>query len=196
MDILIPFHICLLQQIMNINLKTKRLDLKPVSANDIENIYQLQCLEETARFNTSAIPNSSNDTKIKVEKWIAENNKENIRQFTFVVKLIEENKFIGLIGLNLGKEHYKNAEVWFQYDFKFWNKGYATESLREIINFGFENLKLHRIEAGCAIENLGSINVLEKVGMLREAHTRKLLPLKSGWSDNYGYAILSDDERK
>jgi ribosomal-protein-alanine N-acetyltransferase len=181
---------------MNINLKTKRLDLKPVSANDIENIYQLQCLEETARFNTSAIPNSSNDTKIKVEKWIAENNKENIRQFTFVVKLIEENKFIGLIGLNLGKEHYKNAEVWFQYDFKFWNKGYATESLREIINFGFENLKLHRIEAGCAVKNLGSINVLEKVGMLREAHTRKLLPLKSGWSDNYGYAILSGDERK
>ena len=189
-------HKSIKSKLMNINLKTKRLDLKPVSANDIENIYQLQCLEETARFNTSAIPNSSNDTKIKVEKWIAENNKENIRQFTFVVKLIEENKFIGLIGLNLGKEHYKNAEVWFQYDFKFWNKGYATESLREIINFGFENLRLHRIEAGCAIENLGSINVLEKVGMLREAHTRKLLPLKSGWSDNYGYAILSDDERK
>jgi len=181
---------------MNINLKTKRLNLKPVSANDIENIYELQCLEETARFNTSGIPNSINDTKITVEKWIAENNKENTRQFTFVVKLIEENKFIGLIGINLGKEHYKNAEVWFQYDFKFWNKGYATESLRKIINFGFENLKLHRIEAGCAIENIGSINVLEKVGMLREAHTRKLLPLKSGWSDNYGYAILSDDERK
>jgi len=43
------------------------------------------------------------------------------------------------------------------------------------------------------LKNKGSIHVLEKVGMLREAHTRKLLPLKSGWADNYGYAILSTD---
>ncbi|MEG1025668.1 MAG: GNAT family N-acetyltransferase [Flavobacterium sp.] len=181
---------------MNINLKTERLNLKPVSENDIENVYELQRLEETARFNTSGIPQNINETKVTVENWIAENAKENIKRFTFSVELIDGNEFIGLIGINLGKEHYKNAEVWFQYDYRFWNKGYGTECLRKILDFGFENLKLHRIEAGCAIENIGSISVLEKVGMLREAHTRKLLPLKSGWSDNYGYAILSTDERK
>ncbi|MDN5476856.1 MAG: GNAT family N-acetyltransferase [Chryseobacterium sp.] len=181
---------------MIVNLKTERLNLKPISEIDIENIYELQRLEQTAQFNTSKIPNSITDTKITVEKWITENNKEKTKQFTFTVELIEENKFIGLIGITLGKEHYKNAEVWFQYHYNFWNKGYATESLRKIIDFGFENLKLHRIEAGCAIENIGSINVLEKVGMLREGHTRSLLPLKSGWSDNYGYAMLSTDERR
>ncbi len=181
---------------MNINLITKRLNIKPVSKNYVENVYNLQCLEETAKYNTSGIPNSINDTKIIVEKWISENNKEKITQITFIVELINENKFIGLIGIHLGKEQYKNAEVWFQYDYSFWNKGYATECLRKIIDFGFEQLKLHRIEAGCAIENIGSIRVLEKVGMLREARTRKLLPLKSGWSDNYGYAILSTDLRK
>ncbi len=84
-------------------------------------------------------------------------------------------------------------KCWFKLHPNYWNKGYATESLNGIIQFGFENLKLHRIEAGCAIENKGSIKVLEKVGMTREAHTRKLLPLKSGWSDHYGYAILSTD---
>ena len=153
-------------------------------------------MEETAKYNTSGIPQNINETKITVENWILENDKQNPKRFTFSVELIDGNEFIGLIGINSGKEHYKNAEVWFQYDYKFWNNGYATESLRKIIDFGFENLKLHRIEAGCAIENIGSISVLEKVGMFREAHTRKLLPLKSGWSDNYGYAILSTDERK
>lgn len=63
-------------------------------------------------------------------------------------------------------------------------------------DLGFETLQLHRIEAGCAVGNIGSMTVLEKVGMFREAHTRKLLPLKSGWSDNYRYAILSTDLRK
>lgn len=180
----------------NISLKTERLNIKPISKLNIEDVFNLQSLEETAKFNTSGIPKNIDETKITVENWIAENTKENNKRFTFSVELINGNEFIGLIGINLGKEHYKNAEVWFQYDYKFWNKGYATETLRKILDFGFENLKLHRIEAGCAIENIGSIKVLEKVGMFREAHTRKLLPLKSGWSDNYGYAILSTDERK
>jgi RimJ/RimL family protein N-acetyltransferase len=181
---------------MNIFLNTERLNIRPVSILNIEDVYKLQSLEETAKYNTSGIPKNINETKNTVENWLIENAKKDNKRFTFSVELIEGNKFIGLIGMNLGKEHYKNAEVWFQNDYKFWNKGYATESLRKIIDFGFENLKLHRIEAGCAVENIGSINVLEKVGMLREAHTRKLLPLKSGWSDNYGYAILSTDERK
>ena len=177
----------------NLNLKTERLNLEPISEKDIENIHKLHSLVETDKFNTLGIPKNITETEIIVEKWIAENNSENTKSYTFTVKLIEENKFIGIIGINLGKEKYRNAEVWFKFDFNYWNKGYATESLKRILIFGFENLKLHRIEAGCAIENIGSISVLEKVGMLREAHTRKLLPLKSGWSDNYGYAILSTD---
>ena len=181
---------------MNTILKTERLVLKPISENDIENVFELQSLEQTTEFNTSKPPSSIDETKINVTEWIAENNKVNIKNFTFAVKLIEDEKFIGLIGIHLGKEHYKNAEVWFQFDYRFWNKGYATESLRKIIDFGFEDLNLHRIEAGCAIENIGSFSVLEKVGMKREAHSRKLLPLKSGWSDNYGYAILETDLRK
>lgn len=177
----------------NVHFKTERLTLRPISENDIENIHQLHLLAETDQFNTLGIPNDLKETKMIVEKWISENNLENNKSYTFAVELNEKNKFIGLIGINLGKEKYRNAEVWFKFDYNFWNKGYATESLKKIISFGFETLKLHRIEAGCAIENIGSINVLEKVGMQREAHTRQLLPLKSGWSDNYGYAILSTD---
>ena len=170
--------------------------MRPISKNDIEDVYNLQSLEETARYNTSKIPENLNETKITVENWILENNQNEIKKFSFAIDLIDDEKFIGLIGINLGKEHYRNAEIWFQFDYRFWNKGYATESLRKIIEFGFEDLKLHRIEAGCAVGNIGSFSVLEKVGMLREAHTRQLLPLKSGWSDNYGYAILSTDDRK
>lgn len=180
---------------MNLILKTERLTIKPVTENDIADIFHLQSLEETAKYNTSGIPKSIDETKSTVENWIIENNQENIKKLIFKVEINETNQFIGLIGITLGKKHYKNAEVWFQYDFRFWNKGFATESLRKIIDFGFKNLQLHRIEAGCAVENMGSITVLEKVGMQREAHTRKLLPLISGWSDNYGYAILSTDRR-
>ena len=60
----------------NINLKTQRLNLRPISEKDIENIHKLHSLPETDRFNTLGIPKDLNETKIVVEKWISENNLE------------------------------------------------------------------------------------------------------------------------
>lgn len=172
---------------------TERLTLKPITVGDIEKIHELHSLAETDRFNTLGIPSDISETKTLVERWIFENNLEQNKHYFFVVELKDKKEFIGLIGVNLGKEKYKNAAIWFKFHYSYWNRGYATESLKRIITFGFEDLKLHRIEAGCATENIGSAKVLEKAGMLKEAHTRQLLPLQSGWADNYGYAILSTD---
>ena len=177
----------------NPKIESDRLILRPVTEQETAKIHLLNSNEEIAKFNTSEIPDNIEETKSAVENWILENNKENTQRFTFSIELKNDAQFIGLIGINLGKIKYKNAEVWFKFDTEFWGKGFATEALNEILKFGFTDLKLHRIEAGCAVENIGSVKVLEKVGMLREAHTRKLLPLKSGWSDNYGYAKLSTD---
>ncbi|MFV5690038.1 GNAT family N-acetyltransferase [Flavobacterium sp. ZT3R25] len=174
-------------------LKTERLNLRPITVSDLDYIHELHCMEEIDEFNTLGIPQHIDETKVLLEKWIFENNRALITHFTFAVELNTGNQIIGLIGINLGKLKYKNAEVWFKFHKNYWNKGYATESLKQLLHFGFDALNLHRIEAGCAVGNIGSINVLEKTGMIREAHTRKLLPLKSGWSDNYGYAILSTD---
>jgi RimJ/RimL family protein N-acetyltransferase len=173
--------------------KTNRLNIRPVSVNDIDLIHALHCLPEVDQYNTSGIPSNIDETKTTVNQWITAHEIELPKKYTFTIELNENMDFIGLIGLNIGKEKYRNAEVWFKFKPSYWNQGYATESLKQIIRFGFNQLNLHRIEAGCAIENIGSFKVLEKVGMLREAHTRQLLPLKSGWSDNYGYAILSTD---
>lgn len=118
-----------------------------------------------------------------------------IINYTFAIDLLPANQFIGLIGLKRSAPKYNSAEVWFKLHPGFWKQGFATESLNKILDVGFDKLKLHRITAGCAVDNTGSINVLEKVGMSREGRGRKILPLKSGWSDNYEYAILETDGR-
>ena len=174
-------------------LKTERLILRPITLLDLDYIHELHSLKETDEFNTLGIPTAIEETRVLLEKWIFENNKECTTHFTFAVELNAGDQIIGLIGINLGKIKYKNAEVWFKFHKDYWHKGYATESLKKVLRFGFDELNLHRIEAGCAVGNIGSIHVLEKTGMTREAHTRKLLPLPSGWSDNYGYAILATD---
>ena len=179
----------------DIHLNTQRLRLRPVSMDDLDQIHELHSLEETDRYNTLGIPKDKEETRLVCESWIAETTKEKNRSFIFAIELATDQQFIGLIGMRPGKEKYNKTEVWFKFHYHFWNKGYGTEALKRIIAFGFDELKLHRIEAGCATENIGSVNVMEKAGMIREAHTRQLLPLKSGWADNYGYAILSTDKR-
>ena len=75
-----------------------------------------------------------------------------------------------------------------------WGNGYATEISKRLIKFGFEYLKLHRIEAGVATGHLKSIKILEKVGMKREGIRRKILPIRGEWKDNFHYAVVEDDE--
>lgn len=177
-----------------IHLKSERLALKPIEIADLEAIHQLLSLPATDEFNTLGIPESIEQTKAIVETWVLENQKINNQSFTF--SIVFQKQLIGLIALNLGKEKYRNAEVWYKLHADFWNKGFATEALKTLLNFGFNALKLHRIEAGCAVENIGSIRVLEKVGMNLEGRKRQHLPLKTGWSDNFIYAILETDLEK
>lgn len=178
---------------MKIKLQTTRLLLEPITIADLKNIHRLHSLPEVDKYNTLGIPESLDETKSTITEWIEKNNDEKNNNFTFKIELRGNKDFIGLISLNLGKPKFKIAEVWYKLHSDFWNKGYATESLSRILEFGFNELNLHRIEAGCAVENIGSIRVLEKAGMTREGRKRKVLPLKDGWSDNFHYAILSTD---
>jgi RimJ/RimL family protein N-acetyltransferase len=177
------------------NYFTKRLKLRTIEMEDLDPIHFLHSLPETDEFNTLGIPVSREVTSSIVQDWCDELNKDKITKYTFTIELKSDGPFIGLIALNVGPDKYKSAEVWYKIIADHWGKGYATEALNSILAFGFEQLKLHRIEAGCAIQNIGSIRVLEKVGMTREGEKRLCLPLKSGWSNNYEYAILDHEFR-
>jgi [ribosomal protein S5]-alanine N-acetyltransferase len=176
---------------MKIN--SARLHFIEVSGNDILDIHELHSLPETDEFNTLGIPENLAVTETVINDWLAAMNAVPKTSFVFCLRLAETNKFIGLIGFNMAKEKYKSAEVWFKLHKDYWNKGYATEALIQLFDFGFTHLKLHRIEAGCAVENMASAKVMEKAGMLKEGMKRKKLPLKGGWKDNYFYAILEED---
>jgi len=179
----------------NTEIVADRIKLRLIDLSDLDAIHSLHTLPETDKYNTLGIPKNIEETKSVIAPWIIDNQLEEIKNYTFAIVMQSDGKFLGLLGLKLGSAKFKGAEVWYKIHVDYWNKGYATESLKAIIHFGFEKLKLHRIEAGCAIDNIGSIKVLEKAGMTREGHRRKILPLKSGWSDNFEYAILETDKR-
>lgn len=175
---------------------TGRIKLRLINLSDLTSIHKLHSLPETDAYNTLGIPKNIEETKSIIKAWIAENQLNEIKSYTFALETKSNGEFIGLFGLKVGNKKYNRAEVWYKIHSDYWGKGYATESLKALINFGFETLKLHRIEAGCAVDNIASLKVLEKSGMIKEGRCRQVLPLKSGWSDNFEYSILESDERK
>ena len=180
---------------MKAALSTERLSLRLIVESDLEAIHQLQSIPEVDRYNTLGIPKDFEETKTVMAPLLEATKKEKIDYYTFAIKQKNDDRLVGLIALVLGATKYNNAEVWFKLNPSFWGKGFATEALNLILDLGFNTLKLHRIEAGCAVDNVASRKVLEKAGMKLEGRKRKTLPLKTGWSDNFEYALLENDKR-
>lgn len=178
-----------------VELTSDRLYLRLLQESDLEDIHNLLSIAEVAQYNTIGIPKNIEETR-KIEQFLFENNqKEEINYYTFAVLLKESKQFIGKAAFIVAPKKYQSGEIWYKFHPNYWGKGYATEVAKKLLDFGINTLKLHRIEAGCAVDNIASIKVLEKVGMTREGRKRQLLPLKTGWSDNYEYAILDTDPR-
>jgi [ribosomal protein S5]-alanine N-acetyltransferase len=174
-------------------LQTERLKLTELSLTDLAQIHQLHSLPETDEFNTLGIPGTIQTTELLLSEWIKQQTLIPRQSYIFCIKFPETDQFIGLMALQTGKPNYKIAEVWYKIHPDHWKRGYTTEALIKLLEFGFTDLGLHRIEAGCAVENMASIRVLEKAGMTKEGSKRKVLPIRGKWIDNYIYSILETE---
>ncbi len=172
-------------------LRTPRLVLRELTLHDLHQIHELHSLPEVDEFNTLGIPKNTQETLHILQQWIAFQKANVRRNYTLAVELNQQ--FVGLVGLHLGAAKMRNGEIWYKLHSNYWGQGIATEAVSEVLRFAFHDLALHRIEAGCAIDNQRSIKVLEKIGMVSEGRKRKSLPLKTGWTDSWEYAILEDD---
>ena len=174
-------------------ISTHRLHLRDIVMSDLNDIHLLLSLPETDRYNVLGLPDAIDVTQKWVEEWISAQSMEPRISYTLCMAHRDTNTFAGLIALVKGKANYRIAEVWFKIHKDYWRKGYTTEALIRLLDFGFNDLKLHRIEAGCATGNIASSKTLEKVGFTREGMKRKILPIRGEWKDNYFYAILEED---
>jgi len=174
-------------------LKSDRLRLAEITISDLEEIHVLHSIPEVDEFNTLGIPADLRETKEFMQPIIEDQLSKKRKHICWSVRYASNDKFIGLAGLVLSAERFKMAEIYFKLFPKFWGQGYATELATRIFRFGFNDLDLHRIEAGVATENVKSIRVLEKLGMTREGIRRKILPIRREWKDNFHYSILDEE---
>jgi ribosomal-protein-alanine N-acetyltransferase len=174
-----------------ISLSSARLLIQDLSWDTLEFIHRLHSMPEVQEYATLDIPKSISESKNYLEKYI--NQQANWPRSEYGFCILFDQKPVGLIGLSDSLNKFRSAELWFKLSPEYWGKGFTTEAASILLEFGFKEILLHRIEAGTATENLASIKVLEKIGMKREGIRRKILPIRGEWKDNFHYAILDED---
>ena len=177
------------------DLESKRLKLTEVTPNDAEDIHRLHLYPEVDEFNTIGIPKNLDETKKIIQPILEDQKAENRKLYLWKIIIKDSGEFIGIAGMSLSADKFKLGEIYYKLFPSQWGHGYATETAKTLIKSGFNDLHLHKVEAGVATENIRSIKVLEKTGMFREGLRRKILPIRGEWKDNYHYAIVEDDPR-
>jgi ribosomal-protein-alanine N-acetyltransferase len=75
-------------------------------------------------------------------------------------------------------------------------KGRMTRAVAAVVRFGFDSLRLHRIEAACIPDNASSIALLERNGFQREGFARAYLKINDAWRDHILLALLEGEARR
>ncbi|MCI3197478.1 GNAT family N-acetyltransferase [Bacillus sp. HU-1818] len=167
------------------DIKTDRLVIRKFKCEDWQDVYEYTSSPHVMKYIPEGV-----FTEEDAKKFVNENTGENAEKFPVVLK--EEKIVIGHIAFfkYFGEHTY---EIGWVFNPKYYNKGYASEAAQAILEFGFTNMKLHRIIATCQPQNIASYRVMEKIGMRREGYFKKCIPNGEQWWDEYYYAILEEE---
>ena len=140
--------------------ETNRLILRELDRNDSEFFYNLNLDPEALKY-TGDLPFSS---IVDAENFLinySDYRKNGFGRWAVILK--ETEAFIGWCGLKLNEENL--VDIGFRFFKKEWGKGYATESAKAVLDYGFTILKLKEIIGRASKDNISSIRVLEKLNI-------------------------------
>ena len=176
------------------NLNTGRLVLRSLKTSDIETILpNVNDLFQT-RFLTIDPPIS----KKKELDWIHgtwRDAKKGVK-FVFGVENRVTHELMGTLELHDVNKVHKRATAGIFIFRKYWGNGFGTEAMQGLLKFGFNTLKLHRIESEYITKNERSKN-LHKVSGFRIEGTRRKYYLKRGrFEDTVSVALLAEEWKR
>ncbi len=144
-------------------IRTERLMLRSLNKEDEHNLFALRSDESVNQYIDRDPPASIEDVSTFIDK-INTGIKEN-KNLYWVIEF--NNEFAGTICMfNLNPEK-STAEIGYELLPKFQNKGLMKEAVNAVLEFGFDELQLERIDGCCHIDNERSIQVLKKFQFAR-----------------------------
>ncbi|WP_429842239.1 GNAT family N-acetyltransferase [Brevibacillus sp. FIR094] len=121
--------------------------------------------------------------------------KEEDRGYVFVIAEKGQDEIIGEVILSeVVRDNLQSCWIGYFLDKEHNGKGYMTEAVRLVVDYAFETLGLHRLEAGVMPHNIGSIKVLLKAGFHKEGIAKKNVKINGRWEDHQTLAIVKEEQ--
>lgn len=180
------------QEIKTPTLSGEHIVLRPYQAQDFQWIKIYRQDEESCRY---IRPPESDE---RIAEIVAENSRpwcwqENRWNGLVICEKNNLSRVIGEMIFKLNNFEQQRAELGYRINPQSAGRGVATSAAKLLINYLFEVAAIHKVVAKCDPRNIGSYRVMEKLGMVREAHFKQHFLIGDEWSDQVDYGVLKSD---
>ena len=148
-------------------LETRRLILRHLVLSDLDDLFHIYCIPDVVTYVPDA-PRNYDETRAELE-WFMNGYPKRPELGLWATIHKETGRFIGRCGLLPSTiDGQDEVEVAFLISKSYWGQGLGTEAARAILNYGFEKLNLPRLICLIDKNNISSIRIAEKIGMVFE----------------------------
>lgn len=174
-----------------IKIETNRLILKGFSPQDMTIIF-----EKYSNVEIKKILGHRTEEEFQIEEFKQKNGYAAYNRSFVLFLLIEKitNNIIGRCGLHNWNLEHKRAEIGYNMaDDNSKRKGLMTEAVSAVIDFGFIELKLHRIEAIVGNGNIPSLRIMAKYNFTKEGVMREHFFVGENYEDSFIFSKLQNE---
>jgi ribosomal-protein-alanine N-acetyltransferase len=111
----------------------------------------------------------------------------------FAIAKKSDDRMIGSIGLTTFNAYQSRIEISYDLSAQYWGRGIMTRAIMAVLKYGFETLRVNRIEAFVAVDNIVSRNLLLKCGFTFEGILRQHRYHRGSYVDVCSFSILKQD---
>lgn len=146
-------------------LETPRLKLRKFRADDEDAMALIYSDIDVMRYIGTGVTVAKEQVKKSINHWIEYEKKFGFSNWVVTEK--DNDIMIGKCGFNWIPDN-SDIEISYLFDKQYWGKGYATEVAGAVLKHGFETLGLNRVVGFVYPQNMQSIKVLKKIGLVYE----------------------------
>jgi [ribosomal protein S5]-alanine N-acetyltransferase len=170
-------------------LRTTRLVLRPPSVMDADDVLAFRGDPEVQRHNDKTLADR-NAAVAFLDFLVGECDTGHRRHWVIEV----DGTVVGLVGLHAWHAHHRRAELGYDVHRDWWGRSVAFEAASAVIDHGFADLDLERIEAYVIDVNTRSVRLLERLGFRHEGTRRRYSLEDDGlYHDSLVYALLAGE---
>ncbi|MEJ2385040.1 MAG: GNAT family N-acetyltransferase [Xanthomonadales bacterium] len=173
------------------SLESPRLKLRPLAPGDAGAYLDIFSEPEAMLYWTGAPIRSIDEARDLLDRdleWVKAGD-----ALCWGAALPESDRLIGKVSLYLFSRQNRRAEIGYILDRRYWNRGLMSEALAAVLDFAFDHLELHRIEADVDPDHAASLALLSKFGFRREGLLRERWRVHGAWHDTVMLGLLAGD---